>query len=240
MAATFITDLGTTLALTLLFLEFNWFTLLFLAVSAALIFAIPKIYPWICRRYGDRVIEPEIKFLFLILIIFMFFAKVGASHAILPAFVLGLAMSNHFMENRKLQHRLRVVAFAIITPFFFINGGMNISLKLLLMSLGLLLQLLLVKQITKIIGVYPLARKFLPENAMFITLLMSTGLTMGTISSVYGLTAGLIDRTQFSILVAVVVLSAIIPTFIAQKWFQPKYELPELNGLSSASENFEE
>jgi Kef-type K+ transport system membrane component KefB len=240
MAATFITDLGTTLALTLLFLEFNWFTLLFLAISAALILIIPKIYPWICRRYGERVIEPEIKFLFLILIIFIFFAKVGASHAILPAFILGLAMSNHFLENRKLQHRLRVVAFAIITPFFFINGGMNISLKLLLMSLGLLLQLLLVKQITKIIGVYPLARKFLPENAMFITLLMSTGLTMGTISSVYGLTAGLIDRAQFSILVAVVVLSAIIPTFIAQKFFQPKYELPELNGLSSASENFEE
>jgi Kef-type K+ transport system membrane component KefB len=240
MAATFITDLGTTLALTLLFLEFNLYTLLFLIISGFLIFLIPKVYPWICRRYGDRVIEPEIKFLFLILIIFMFFAKVGASHAILPAFILGLAMSNHFLENRKLQHRLRVVAFAIITPFFFINGGMNISLKLLLLNLGLLAQMLLVKQITKIIGVYPLAKKYLPENAMFITLLMSTGLTMGTISSVYGLTAGLIDKTQFSILVSVVVLSAIIPTFIAQKWFQPKYELPELNGLSSKQNNSEE
>jgi Kef-type K+ transport system membrane component KefB len=240
MAATFITDLGTTLALTLLFLEFNLFTLLFLIISAFLIFLVPRVYPWICRRYGERVIEPEIKFLFLVLVIFMFFAKVGASHAILPAFVLGLSMSNLFMENRKLQHRLRVVAFAIITPFFFINGGMNISLKLLLLNLGLLAQLFLVKQVTKIIGVYPLAKKFLPENAMFITLLMSTGLTMGTISSVYGLTAGLIDRTQFSILVAVVVLSAIIPTFIAQKWFQPKYELPELNGLPSTQNNSEE
>jgi Kef-type K+ transport system membrane component KefB len=240
MAATFFTDLGTTLALTLLFLEFNWFTLLFLAVSAALILIIPKIYPWICRRYGDRVIEPEIKFLFLILIVFMFFAKVGASHAILPAFVLGLAMSNSFLENRKLQHRLRVVAFAIITPFFFINGGMNISLKLLLLNLGLLAQMLLIKQITKIAGVYPLAKKYLPENAMYTTLLMSTGLTMGTISSVFGLTAGLIDRTQFSVLVATVVLSAIVPTFIAQKWFQPKYELPDMNGLSSNSEQLEE
>ena len=232
MAATFFTDLGTTLALTLLFLEFNWFTLLFLGVSALLILIIPRVYPWICKRYGDRVIEPEIKFLFLILIVFMFFAKIGASHAILPAFVLGLAMSNNFMENRKLQHRFRVVAFAIITPFFFINGGMNISLKLLLLSLGLLVQMLLVKQITKILGVYPLAKKYLPENAMYTTLLMSTGLTMGTISSVFGLTAGIINRTQFSILVATVVLSAIIPTFIAQKWFQPRYELPDLNGIS--------
>ncbi len=240
MAATFITDLGTTLALTLLFLEFNWFTLLFLGVSALLILIIPRIYPWICRRYGDRVIEPEIKFLFLILVIFMFFAKIGASHAILPAFVLGLAMSKNFMKNRTLQHRLRVVAFAIITPFFFINGGMNISLKLLLLNLGLLVQMFLVKQVTKIVGVYPLAKKYLPENAMYTTLLMSTGLTMGTISSVFGLTAGIINRAQFSVLVAVVVLSAIIPTFIAQKWFEPKYELPNLNGLSATSENLEE
>lgn len=240
MAATFFTDLGTTLALTLMFLEFNWFTLLFLGVSALLILIIPRVYPWICRRYGNRVIEPEIKFLFLILVVFMFFAKVGASHAILPAFVLGLAMSNNFMENRTLQHRLRVVAFAIITPFFFINGGMNISLKLLLLNLGLLVQMLLVKQITKIVGVYPLAKKYLPENAMYTTLLMSTGLTMGTISSVFGLTAGFINRTQFSILVATVVLSAIIPTFIAQKWFQPKYELPDLNGLSLTPGNLEE
>ncbi len=240
MAATFFTDLGTAMALSLLFLEFNWFTLLFLGVSTVLILVIPRIYPWICRRYGDRVIEPEIKFLFLVLVVIMFFAKVGASHAILPAFVLGLAMSNSFMENRKLQRRLRVVAFAIITPFFFINGGMNISLKLLLVNSGLLVQMLLVKQVTKIVGVYPLAKKYLPENAMYTTLLMSTGLTMGTISSVFGLTAGLINRVQFSVLVATVVLSAIIPTFIAQKWFQPKYELPEQNGLSSGSDNLEE
>jgi hypothetical protein len=94
--------------------------------------------------------------------------------------------------------------------------------------------------VTKIVGVFPLAKKYLPENAMYTTLLMSTGLTMGTISSVFGLTAGLINRAQFSVLVAVVVLSAIIPTFIAQKWFEPKYELPEQNGLSSTAENFEE
>lgn len=240
MAATFFTDLGTALALSLLFLEFNWFTLVFLVISALLIMVIPRVYPWICNRYGDRVIEPEIKFLFLILVVFMFFAKVGASHAILPAFVLGLAMSNSFAENRKLQHRLRVVAFAIITPFFFINGGINISLKLLLVNFGLLVQMLLVKQVTKIFGVYPLAKKYLPQNAMYTTLLMSTGLTMGTISSVFGLTAGHINQAQFSVLVATVVLSAIIPTLIAQKWFEPKYELPALNGLSSTPENGEE
>jgi hypothetical protein len=52
---------------------------------------------------------------------------------------------------------------------------------------------------------------------------MSTGLTMGTISSMYGLSSGIINQGQFSVLVAAVVLSAILPTFIAQKWFHPAH-----------------
>jgi hypothetical protein len=51
---------------------------------------------------------------------------------------------------------------------------------------------------------------------------MSTGLTFGTITSLYGLSAGIIDKTQFSLLITVVVLSAIIPTAIAQRFFQPE------------------
>jgi Kef-type K+ transport system membrane component KefB len=78
-----------------------------------------------------------------------------------------------------------------------------------------------VKQVTKIVGVYPLARRWVPVNAMFTTLLMSTGLTFGTISSLYGLNAGILDQAQFSVLVTVVVASAVIPTIIAQRWFHP-------------------
>jgi hypothetical protein len=62
---------------------------------------------------------------------------------------------------------------------------------------------------------------------------------MGTISSVFGLTAGHINQVQFSVLVATVILSAIIPTFIAQKWFEPKYELPEFDGLISEPNQLE-
>jgi Kef-type K+ transport system membrane component KefB len=69
--------------------------------------------------------------------------------------------------------------------------------------------------------VFPLARRAAPRGATFATLLMSTGLTFGTISALYGLTAGIIDRTQFSLLVTVVVLSAVVPTAIAERWFLP-------------------
>jgi hypothetical protein len=61
---------------------------------------------------------------------------------------------------------------------------------------------------------------------MFTTLLMSTGLTFGTITSLYGLSAGIIDRTQFSLLIGVVVLSAIVPTAIAQRLFHPQLDTP--------------
>jgi hypothetical protein len=73
----------------------------------------------------------------------------------------------------------------------------------------------------KLVGVYPLARRFTAPHAAFTTLLMSTGLTFGTITSLYGLSAGIIDRTQFSLLLAVVVLSAVVPTVIAQRFYQP-------------------
>ena len=80
------------------------------------------------------------------------------------------------------------------------------------------------KMVPKLGLVMPLARRYVPEHATFTTLLMSTGLTFGTISSLYGLNAGIIDRTQFSLLVTVVVLSAIVPTAIAQRWFSPDVE----------------
>jgi Kef-type K+ transport system membrane component KefB len=100
---------------------------------------------------------------------------------------------------------------------------MNVSLGLVWANLGLLGMLFLVKLVTKTVGVYPLSIRYLPaREAMFTTLLMSTGLTFGTISSLYGLRAGIFDQAQFSVIVTVVVLSAIVPTFIAQRWFEPR------------------
>ena len=234
MASCFITDLGTALALSLIFAEFNAFTLVFAGVSIIVIFIMPKISPSIFKRYGERVIEPEIKFLFFILFLFIYVAKLGSSHAILPAFVTGLVLSKNFSENKLLQRKIRIIAFAMITPFFFINGGMNISLPLLYHHLGLFFVLFGVKQVIKIAGIYPFARRYVKKEAMFTTLLMSTGLTMGTISSMYGLSSGIINQTQFSVLVAVVVLSAILPTFIAQKWFYPSHVI---NGDGDSIQN---
>ena len=221
MSATFVTDLCTALALSAIFVKPNiWFPV-FLLVSLTLIVALPRIATWFFGRYGDRVIEPEIKLVFACLFLLMVLADASNGHAVLPAFVLGLVMSRHYQEHREEQKRLRVVAFAFLTPFFFIKGGLNVSLAAVFANLGLLAALLAAKMLPKIAFIFPLAQRAAPRHATFTTLLMSTGLTFGTIASLYGLNAGIIDETQFSLLVTVVVLSAVVPTAIAERWFLP-------------------
>jgi Kef-type K+ transport system membrane component KefB len=224
MSATFVTDLCTALALSAIFITPNvWFPL-FLLVSLGLILVLPRIAPWFFGRYGDRVIEPEIKLVFLCLLLLMVLAEASDGHAVLPAFVLGLVMSRHYLEHREEQKRLRVVAFAFLTPFFFLKGGINVSLGAVAGNLGVLLVLLGAKMVPKVAFVYPLATRADRRHGAFTTLLMSTGLTFGTISALFGLNAGIIDSTQFSLLVTVVVLSAVLPTAIAERWFLPDAE----------------
>ena len=228
MSATFVTDFATAAALSIIFIRPNpWFAA-FLAASLGLIIALPRFAPAFFRRYGDRVIEPEIKLVFAALLLLMWLGERSGGHAVLPAFVLGLVMARHYQAHRLEQERLRVVAFAFLTPLFFVRGGMAVSLSAVWTSLGALGVLLAAKMLPKIAGVYPLARRTMtgPGEAWFGTLLMSTGLTFGTISSLYGLNAGIIDGTQFSLLLTVVVGSAVIPTIIAQRWFTPRHALP--------------
>lgn len=226
MASTFITDIGTALALSVLFVKPTLFTALFLVISVIVIVFATRFSHLVFDnpRWKNKVTEPEIKYIFLLLLAFMFFARVGDSHAVLPAFVLGLLMSKHFTETsetKAVRNRLRTVAYAIITPLFFVVGGMRVSLPLIVSSLGLFFVLFFLKMVTKFLGVYFLSRKFIPGGAMYTTLLMSTGLTFGTIASAFGLASGLIDQVQYSVLVGVVVVSAVVPTFVAQKWFMP-------------------
>ena len=224
MSATFITDLCTVIALSVLFVKPTVWIVPFVAASVALIVVLPRVAPWFFGRYGNRVIEPEIKLVFAALFLLMWLGGRANSQAVLPAFVLGLVMSGHYEQHRLEQQRMRVVAFAFLTPFFFLKGGMSVSAGALWANLGILALLFAGKMVPKLVGVYPLARRFTAPHAAFTTLLMSTGLTFGTISSLYGLNAGIIDRTQFSLLIAVVVLSAIVPTAIAQRFFQPHAE----------------
>lgn len=229
MVCTFLTNTLTALALSVLFLRPNLYTLLFLAVSGAFLLFAGRFNMGFIRdpRLAGKVTEPEIKYIFFVLLAFVYLAELGDSQAILPAFLFGLVMGKHFKDARStagVKKRLRTTAYAFITPFFFIVAGLRVSLPALWGAAGLFAALLAVKQVSKFFGVYFLMRRYFPRDVMHSTLLMSTGLTFGLMAVLFGLRAGCLDQEQYSLLTGVLIASAVVPTFVAQRWFPPLEE----------------
>jgi Kef-type K+ transport system membrane component KefB len=227
LAACFITDLGTVVALGLIFAPFTLKTALFVGAMVAVCLALPWIVPRFFRRYGGRASEIEAKFLLLALLGLGALATWADSEAVLPAYVLGLALAGSVGRDHVLIRRLRTLCFGLLTPFYFIRAGSFVSLPALAAAPGAFLVMLVTKVAAKMAGVYPVTQAFRspPKEGMYTTLLMSTGLTFGTISSLFGLSHGVVDQVQYSVLVAAVIASAVVPTVVANAYFMPRHLL---------------
>jgi Kef-type K+ transport system membrane component KefB len=227
LAACFVTDLGTVLALGIVFTSFSVWLVAFTAATIAVAALLPKVGPWVFAQVGRRVSEPDIKFVLLILFALGGFATSVGSEAVLPAYLIGMAMAPVFQRDPELPHRMRGIAFAVLTPFYFLKAGSLIEGKVLVTGAALIALFLALKMATKFVGVWPLTRFYRFENreGIYTTLLMSTGLTFGSISALYGLTNHIINQEQYTILLTTVIGSAVVPTVIAQKWFLPKIGL---------------
>ena len=131
-------------------------------------------------------------------------------------------------KDHLLVRRLRTLTFGLLTPFYFIRAGSYVSVSALAAAIGVLALLLGSKMLTKFVGVYPITRLFRTpfKEAMYTTSLMSTGLTFGSISALFGLTHGIVDQRQHSYLIAAVIGSAIVPRLIANAFFLPKHLRP--------------
>jgi len=228
LAACFVTDLGTVLALGGLFATYGWLLLVFVVVTVFTLLVLPRATRFVIDRFGHRVSEPEVKFLLVVLFGLGGLATAAGSEAVLPAYVAGLVVAGVFMNDRVLVDRIRSIAFALLTPFFFLHAGLLISASALVSGAGVIGLLFGVKMVTKILGVWPTASAFkIPaRQRTYTTLLMATGLTFGSISALFGLTHHLIDKAQYTELVTVVLLSAFVPTLIAQQLFQPRIPTP--------------
>ena len=186
---------------------------------------LPKFAPWFFAKVGRRVSEPEIKFLLLVLFSLGGFATAVGSEAVLPAYLIGMALAPAFQRDPELPHRMRVIAFrgahaVLLSQSGFAGRGQAAGdrRRLIALFLGL-------KMATKFVGILPLTQATISSKdreGMYTTLLMSTGLTFGSISALYGLTNNIIDQRQYTILLTAVIASAVVPTVIAQKWFLPK------------------
>ncbi len=225
LAACFITDLGTVLALGIVFAHYDIWLAGFAAVTAVAVFVLPRIAPWFFATVGHRVSEPQTKFVTLVLFLLGGMATAVGSEAVLPAYLVGMSLAPTFLADHVLPQRMRTIAFAILTPFYFLKAGSLVRADTVLAAAGLIAVFLAIKVAAKFGGIIPITilHGFERKERMYTTLLMSTGLTFGTISALFGLNNKIIDQTQYTILVTAVIGSAVVPTLIAQAWFQPVF-----------------
>ena len=239
LAACFVTDLGTVVALGLIFAPFTMKTLVFLSAGIVVFVVLPWVTPRFFRLYGNRPSELEAKFLLLCLLGMGALAAWADSEAVLPAYLIGMVLAGTVGKNHALIRRLRTLTFGLLTPFYFIRAGSFVSIPDLVAAPAAFILFLLVKVGTKIVGVYPVTKLFgaPSQEAMYTTLLMSTGLTFGTISALFGLSHGIISRGQYSSLVAAVIASAVIPTVIANAFYLPRHLLTKQESKQLEREN---
>ncbi len=229
LAACFVCDLGTVLALGLIFAPFTYRTLVFALGATIVVGFLPWVTPRFFRAFGGRPSELEAKFLLLVLFALGGLATWADSEAVLPAYLVGMVLAGTVGKDHALVRRLRTLTFGFLTPFYFIRAGSFVSVPALVAAPGIVGGLLIAKLATKTFGMWPVTRLFrYPRTeAAYATLLMSTGLTFGSISALFGLTHHVIDQAQYSYLIATVIGSAVVPTLIANAFFLPRHLLPK-------------
>jgi len=232
LGACFINDLGTVVALGLLFAPFTYKTAVFIGVLVLVLACLPFISRWLTRGYAHRTAAIRTKWIILILFALGALALWSGSEAVLPAYLVGMVLAEFSNGDTFWIRRLRTLTIGFLTPFYFLRAGTLVSLPALAAAPLVLVLLLAGKVLSKIFGLYPVIRAFRrrEDERWYYTLMMSTGLTFGTISSLYGLSHGIVTQGQYSFLVTVVIASAVVPTLIAGWAFIPRHLLAAPEG----------
>jgi Kef-type K+ transport system membrane component KefB len=229
LGACFINDLGTVIALGLLFAPFTYKTAVFIAATVLVLAALPFISRWLTRVYAHRTAAIRTKWVILVLFGLGALALWSGSEAVLPAYLVGMVLAEFSNGDAFWVRRLRTLTVGFLTPFYFLRAGTFVSLPALISAPVVFFLLLGGKVMSKIFGLYPVVARFRRrrDERWYYTLLMSTGLTFGTISALYGFSHGIITQGQYSFLVAVVIASAVVPTLIAGLAFLPRHLMPK-------------
>jgi len=227
LAVCFVTDVATVVTLGLLFTNFSIWFWLFIGITTVAMVILPKITPLYFKQLDPHISEPEVKYIYFVLAYLSYFAVKGESEVVLPAYLIGMVLANVCADNKDIIRRIRSTTFTFLTPFYFIKAGSLVDIGVLgkPLCVAIIIMFFFLKVIAKFIGIYPVGIffKFMTKPNIYINLLMSTGLTFGSISALYGYAHGIIDKDHYSMLVLVIILTAIIPTIIAQKYFFTDY-----------------
>jgi glutathione-regulated potassium-efflux system ancillary protein KefC len=230
LGACFINDLGTVIALGLIFAPFTYKTVIFIAATALILAVLPFTSRWLTRIYANRTAAIRTKWIIFILFGLGALALWSGSEAVLPAYIVGIVLAEFSSADAFWVRRFRTLTAGFLTPFYFLRAGTFVSLPALISAPLVFLLLLAGKVFSKIFGLFPIIGMFRKkrDEQWYYTLLMSTGLTFGTISALYGFSHNIVTQQQYSFLVAVVIGSAVVPTLIAGLFFLPRHLLPAI------------
>jgi len=227
LGACFVNDLGTVIALGLIFAPFTYKTVIFIAVTIMMILFLRPMTNYLIKRFAYKTAAIRAKWILFILLAMGVLALWSGSEPVLPAYILGMVLAETMEKDGHFVRRLRTLTVGFLTPLYFLRAGALVSIPALIASPVLFLLLFCGKVVSKIFGLYPAIHHFRDDNKekWYYTLLMSTGLTFGTISALFGLSHNIISQAQYSYIVGVVIASAVIPTLIANKFFLPSHLL---------------
>ena len=230
LGACFVNYLGTVIVLGLLFAPFTYKTIAFVVASAVILSLFPFLTVLIHRTYGNRTAAIRAKWVVFVLFSLGALAYWSGSEAVLPAYIAGILLAEFATKEEHWVRRFRTLTVGFLTPFYFLRAGTLVSVPALMAAPFVFILLFAGKVFSKIFGLYPVIGLFRTQKSerWYYTLMMSTGLTFGTISSLYGLSHGIVTKAQYSFLVTTVIASAVIPTMIANFAFLPKHLLAEI------------
>jgi len=227
LGACFINDLGTVIALGLIFAPFTYKTVIFIGATIILILFLRPVTDYIIKRFAYKTAAIRAKWVIFILLSMGVLALWSGSEPVLPAYIIGMVLARTMEKDGHFVRRLRTLTVGFLTPLYFLRAGALVSIPALLAAPFIFLLLFTGKVISKIFGLYPAIHNFRDDTKekWYYTLLMSTGLTFGTISALFGLSHNIISQAQYSLIVGAVIASAVIPTLIANKFFLPDHLL---------------
>ncbi len=227
LGACFVNDLGTVIGLGLIFAPFTYRTIIFIGFTILLIFTLPAITRYLIRHFAYKTAAIRTKWVLFVLFSAGVLAMWSGSEPVLPAYIIGMVLARTVEKDNAFIRRLRTMTVGFLTPLYFLRAGALVSLPAIITAPLIFIILFAAKVGSKILGLYPVIHNYKKDKneKWYYILLMSTGLTFGTISALYGLSNNIITQQQYSNIVGVVIASAVIPTLIANKFFLPYHLL---------------
>ena len=208
LASTMVVDLLSVVALVIVVAEAN---LEILGFYIAALLVLPPLMAWIFRAIPRSLYEAEIRLIMAVLLAVALFSEIAGIHAVLFAFILGMAVSDAVRAKPGLAGKVSGIVFGFLSPIFFINAGLEVEVSMITGNPLVVPVVFIVPFVFKILATYAGLRLFLGIRDWKWPLVFSARLTVSILIAYTGYVKGLIDGS----LAAAIMLTALLATITA-------------------------